>query len=122
MSLVEPREITLSPRQSESGVVALHAEPVDVLLVVLEHGARLVDGVDDARPRRLEELPPQPDVVHLGLVLAPEVGGNVDGEVAHGGKIDYSEIKVFLIMLTVSKCYFHMKLESLNKQNSHPFL
>ena len=40
----------------------------------------------------LEELAPQPDVVHLCLVLVAEVRREVNGEVAHGRKVDYSEI------------------------------
>ena len=73
-----PRGITQT-LSSVASIVTLHPEPVDVLLVVFEHRSRLIDGVHDARPGRLEELSPQADVVHLGLVLVPEVGRKVDG-------------------------------------------
>ncbi len=92
----------------------MQPQVLDVLLVVLHHGAGLVHRVHHAspgvtqkkekgnvwsgtRPKKKKktrrpvlphEVPLEADVVDLGLVPAGVVGREVDGQVVHGGEVD----------------------------------
>ena len=58
----------------------MHSESFDILLVILGHGACLVDGVDDSGPLRLKELALEANIVNLGLfvTVSAEVRRDVD--------------------------------------------